>query len=194
MAPPDNIDEMASAELRALVVALLGKVTDLQRTVAAQRDEIARLKGLKGPPSIKPCAMEQATSAAPKGRFSGRKSRGKKPTPRVAIEDRVLAVDIPAGSRFKGYQDFVVQDLVLCPQVIRFRRERWVRADGRTVIAPLPSGINGHFGPELRRFVLMQYHRALVSVLPFRELSVPLGKELEVARICASFRRHFPQP
>ena len=61
MAPPDNIDEMASAELRALVVALLGKVTDLQRTVAAQRDEIARLKGLKGPPSIKPSGMEQAT-------------------------------------------------------------------------------------------------------------------------------------
>jgi hypothetical protein len=163
MAPPGNIADLSNAELRALVVALLGKVTDLERTVSAQRDEIARLKGLKGRPSIKPSGMEQATSAAPKG-LSGRKGRGKKPTPRVAIEDRVIAVEIPVGSRFKGYQDFVVHDLVICPQVIRFRRERWVTAEGRTVIAPLPAGISGHFGPELRRFVLMQYHQGQVTV------------------------------
>jgi hypothetical protein len=30
--------------------------------------------------------------------------------------------------------------------------------------APLPAGISGHFGPELRRFVLMQYHQAQVTV------------------------------
>lgn len=135
MVPPGNIDNLSSADLRDLVVALLGKVTDLQQTVAAQRDEIARLKGLKGPPSIKPSGMERATSTVPKV-SGGRKGRGKKPMSRVAVEDRVHAADIPVGSRFKGYQDFVVQDLVLCPQVIRFRRERWVTAKGQTVIAP----------------------------------------------------------
>ncbi len=31
-------------------------------------------------------------------------------------------------------------------------------------MAPLPSGIRGHFGPELRRFVLMQYHQGQVTV------------------------------
>ena len=31
--------------------------------------------------------------------------------------------------------------------------------DGRTIPAPLPQGLAGHFGPELRRFVLMQYHQ-----------------------------------
>ena len=30
--------------------------------------------------------------------------------------------------------------------------------------APLPAGITGHFGPELRRFVLAQYHQAQVTV------------------------------
>jgi hypothetical protein len=163
MVPPDNIEDLSDAALRTLVVALLGRVTDLERTVSAQRDEIARLKGLKGPPSIKPSGMERATSGVSKG-DGGRKGRGRKPLPRVAVEDRVLAADIPAGSRFKGYQDFLVQDLVLCPQVIRFRRERWVTAEGQTVIAPLPAGIDGHFGPELRRFVLMQYHQGQVTV------------------------------
>ena len=49
MAPPGNIDELSTAELRALVVKLFEVVTDLERTVAAQREEIARLKGLKDP-------------------------------------------------------------------------------------------------------------------------------------------------
>ena len=32
------------------------------------------------------------------------------------------------------------------------------------MIAPLPDGIDGHFGPELRRFVLAQYHQGQVTV------------------------------
>ena len=31
--------------------------------------------------------------------------------------------------------------------------------------APLPEGTHGHFGPNLRRFVLMQYHQGQ-STLP----------------------------
>ena len=30
--------------------------------------------------------------------------------------------------------------------------------------APLPAGIDGHFGPELRRFVLAQYHQGQMTV------------------------------
>src|SRR4051794_41376021 len=63
-----------------------------------------------------------------------------------------------------SYEDFLVQDLVLRPHVLRLRRERWLTPDGRTVIAPMPVGVVGHFGPELRRFVLAQYHQGQVTV------------------------------
>jgi hypothetical protein len=53
---------------------------------------------------------------------------------------------------------------VLRPHVIRFCRERWLRPDGRTVIAPLPADVRGHFGAELRRFVLVQHHQGQVTV------------------------------
>ena len=163
MSPPNDLDALSAADLKALVLALLGEVTALKQVVAEQRAEIARLKGLKGPPSIKPSGMEQASELKSRSGGGKRRGRGAKRV-RVAIEDRVLTVAVPAGSRFKGHESFFVQDLELRPTAIRFRRERWVTPDGRTVVAPLPSGIDGHFGPALRRFVLAQYHQGQVTV------------------------------
>ena len=57
-----------------------------------------------------------------------------------------------------------MQDLVLHARVIRYRRERWVSPGGQSVLAPLPAGVSGHFGPELRRFVLAQHHQGQVTV------------------------------
>src|SRR5215203_3983161 len=161
MASPGDLDALSPTELKALVLELLGKVAALEQTVTAQRAEIARLKGLKGRPALKPSGMEKASEAKapslPKGR------RGPV-TPRVAVEDQVIAATVPPGSRFKGYADFVLQDLVLRARCIRCRRERWLTPDGRLIVAPLPSGVDGHFGPELRRFVLAQYHQGQVTL------------------------------
>jgi hypothetical protein len=80
--------------------------------VVAQRDEIARLKGLKRCPSIKPSGMEKGTEPKSGGKRSKRRRRGKV-TPRVAPVTEVLRVAHPAGSQFKGYQPYQVQDLVI---------------------------------------------------------------------------------
>ena len=142
MVPPADPDALSPAELKALAGALLGKVAELERTVAAQREEIVRLKGLKGRPLIKPSGMEQATRPKPPRGRGGRR-RGKV-VPRVAVEERVIRATVPPGSRFRGYQDFLVQDLVLRTEAVRYRRERWLTPEGQLVALLQGSAVWTH--------------------------------------------------
>lgn len=107
--------------------------------------------------------MDKGTEPAKRDKSKKRPGRGKI-RPRVIVEDQTLSAAVPPGSRFKGYVCYLVQDLVLTVRAIRYRRERWVTPDGQTIIAPLPEGIDGHFGPELRRFILMLYHQGQTTL------------------------------
>jgi hypothetical protein len=163
MSAPEKLtlSGLSRGALEALAERLLAENAALQQAIAELRAEVAQLKGVKGRPKVKPSGLDKGTEPRPAEK--GRRRGGKADRLTIA-EERILAAEVPAGSRFKGYEDFVVQDLVLRPHVIRLRRERWLTPDGRTITAPMPAGIVGHFGPELRRFVLFQYHQGQVTV------------------------------
>ncbi|MGD0109910.1 MAG: hypothetical protein ABSC06_38700 [Rhodopila sp.] len=112
MKPPAELDSLTPVQLKELVVGLLSEMADLRQTVGELRAEIARLKGLKGPPGIKPSGMDKATEPAKPDRPGNRPRRGKI-RPRVSIVDRVLKAAVPPGSRFRGYETYQVQELVL---------------------------------------------------------------------------------
>jgi hypothetical protein len=65
MVPLANLDDLSHTELKNLVVTLFEQVAELRRTIAAQADEIARLKGGPRRPNIKPSGMEKATEPKP---------------------------------------------------------------------------------------------------------------------------------
>jgi hypothetical protein len=177
--PPPSLSGLSRTELEALLIEVFGEIVALKQTNSELREEIARLKGLKGRPDIKPSGMDKGTGPSKPDSREKRRGRGKV-TPRVTVEDRVVKATIPEGSVFKGHEPFLVQDLVISVSATCYRRERWVAPDGRVILAPLPEGIVGHFGPELRRFVLMHYHQGQ-STLPrlvalLRSLGVSISK------------------
>src|ERR671929_349850 len=158
-----SLSGLPRGELEALAERLLAENDALRRAIAELKAEVATLKGVKGRPKLKPSGMEKGAGSEPGATNRGRGGRGK--ADRLTVhEERVVEADVPVGSRFKGYEDFLVQDLVLRPHVVRLRRERWLTPDGRTVTAPMPAGVVGHFGPALRRFVPAQYHQGQVTV------------------------------
>ncbi|MDO9714489.1 IS66 family transposase, partial [Paracraurococcus lichenis] len=156
-------------------------------------EEIARLKGLKGRPVIKPSGMDQATEPTPPRGGKSRRRRGKV-TLLVPVQERVLPATAPSGSQFRGYQDFLVQDLVLRTEAVRYRRERWLTPAGQLIVAPLPGGVDGHFGPELRRYVLAQYHQGQTTVsrlvAQLRAVGIAISKR-QVVRLLIADQQAF---
>ena len=176
---PRDVEALNLEDLRILVEQLREKISEQGAQIAGLREELARLKGLKGRPKLKPSGMEKQAKArdkAKQGRKQAKRKRGAKKL--MVDEDRVIATPHPAGSVFKGYEDYVVQDVVLKPLVVRYRRERWTTPEGRSLVAPLPAGVRGHFGPELRRFVLAAYHQGQSTVERLLALICGIGVEI----------------
>jgi len=177
--PPPALSELNRSELEVLLVKQFEDISVLKQLVSELREEIARLKGLKGRPNIKPSGMDKGTEAAKLAPKEKRLGRGKV-APRVAIGEEIITIEAPPGSRFKGHEPYLVQDLVISVRATCYQRERWITPDGRLMLAPLPEGIAGHFGPELRRFVLVQYHQGqttLPRLLAFlRSVGVSISK------------------
>ena len=154
------------SQLRESVAELKVELAVKDGKIQEQAEEIARLKGLPPRPKFKskPSGMETATSkplGGKKGRKPGRGSKRDRLT--VTAEVKLKVSDVPPGSRFKGYEDVTVQDLVVQVGVIRYRRERWETPDGQRIVADMPSGVMGGFGPQLRQFIAAAHFQGQVT-------------------------------
>src|SRR5580658_9632380 len=131
---PDSLERLTPSELIGVVRDLIGEVTRLRSEneklgVAfaklkvehqAVKDELARLKHLPPRPPQKPSGMDRATDrpdSQAKGCKGGRATerRGSNLDKLTVTRTVVVEVEAPAGSRRKGYEDIVVQDVVLNP-------------------------------------------------------------------------------
>ena len=115
MAESSRIDGLGLEELKSLLVQVLKDNARLGAQNVELRDEIARLKDLKGRPTIKPgkpSGMQASTQPGAKtGRKKGRRG-SKRAKLKIDATTIIEAQDVPADARFKGYEEFVAQDLI----------------------------------------------------------------------------------
>ena len=131
------------------------------------KDEIARLKSQPPRPNIKPSSLEKKkprkTRSSRKKR-PGSEKRSKTAELKIHKTKPIEPEKIPAGSDFRCYKDFVVQDIIICSCNTRFRLKVYETPDGGYVAGKLPAYLNGkHFGPTLIRFILYQYYQCHVT-------------------------------
>lgn len=155
--------------LLALLEQFAERIQQQDEEIAYLKDEINILKGEKKRPQFKPSKMDQNSHSGsddppPKGgspkKRAGSNKRSKKKTLKIHQTKKIAPDEsIPEGSRFKGYREFVVQELVIEAQNTCYQLERWLTPEGKYLTGKLPENINNqHFGPKLKSYILYQHH------------------------------------
>ncbi len=163
-----QILKMAEDEESPIISELIDYIKQQGDMIQKLKDELAELKGQKAKPKIKPSNLDKKTAIKRKN-TQGKKRPGsqkRSKTKQLEInEDKIVQPDlIPAGSEFKGYQDFIVQDLIIGNWNIRYRRARYKTPNGDYIIGGLPDHVSqNHFGSTLTAFILYQYYHGHVT-------------------------------
>jgi hypothetical protein len=181
------LPDISESESTPLVRHLLDLLQQQQAIIQQLRDEIARLKGLKTRPLIAPSPLEVSPRPPrePGQKRPGSAKRLKTALLTITNDEVVPLADPPPGSVFKGYEDFVVQDLLIRPKVVRYRRERWLTPDGQNLVAELPADVrpDSHFGPTLIAFIIHQYHYQHVTQPLLWEQLDQLGIDISTGQL-----------
>jgi Transposase IS66 family len=198
-----ELPEIRSEERTPVVEALLGiirqladRVAELERSHQELHDEIARSKGHKTRPDIKPSLLN---TPKPDGGTGAGRRRGKPTRPKTAeltIHDTVaLQLDtVPVGATLHGYEAFVVQDLIIESFNTKYERARYDLAAGGSVLAPFPAGVlpieGGHFGACLVAYIMDQYHQAGVTEPLLLEQLWEYGIDMSVGQLHRLLTEH----
>src|SRR6266850_272185 len=192
-----DLSSIADERARELVQQLLNVLEDVMAALrAAQaenqrlRDELNRLKGEQGAPTIKP----NTPQPPPKNHSSEQERRQPKTwskrrkTDRISIDRaQVVEVDragLPPDAVCKGYEDVVVQDVIFRTDNVLFHKEKFYSpSQHQTYLASLPPGYRGQCGPGLKSLALVFYFGAQMSEPKVAELLRSVGVQISDGQV-----------
>jgi hypothetical protein len=196
-----DLDQIQDVErAKGAIIGLLNLVEDLQATVRQLqtenqrlRDEVNHLKGEQGKPDIKPNRRGQQlgpgnnhSSEAERRKPQAWRKRSKLAQIQIDREE-VLTVDqaqLPADAEFKGYEDSVVQDVVIHTDNVLFHKEKYYSpSERRTYLAAVPPGYTGQFGPGIKALALVQYFACNMAEPKILEFFTNVGIHLSAGEL-----------
>ncbi len=176
-----KLPELSGEDLSDRETLLLQLLREREECIQELSEQIARLKGEKGKPKIKPSRLEPEKKApeqqegteedAPQKKQTKKKRPGsekRQKTAKLIIhETKVIqpTEQISPDAEFKGYQDYTVQELNIGAHNICYRLAIWKTPTGEYLKGKLPEKVRelGHFGVMLRSYLLYQYHHCHVT-------------------------------
>jgi len=173
-----------------LVEKLSADMRDLQVENQRLRDEVNRLKGEQGKPNIKGNTPKPPPNnhSSENERHQSRQRHKKSKNAKIQI-DRKQVVDVdpsvlPKDAKFKGYEDVVVQDILLQTDNILFHKQKYYSASTRmTYLAELPRGYEGQFGPGIKALTLAFYYGIGTSEPKIQEFFENVGIQISAGEI-----------
>ena len=173
-----------------LVEKLSADMRDLQVENQRLRDEVNRLKGEQGKPNIKGNTPKPPPTdhSSENERHQSRQRHKKSKKAEIRIDrEQVVEVDpsvLPKDAKFKGYEDVVVQDILLHTDNIRFHKRKYYSASTRmTYLAELPRGYEGQFGPGIKALTLAFYYGIGTSEPKIQEFFENVGIQISAGEI-----------
>jgi regulator of replication initiation timing len=164
--------EIADESLRRTVSILLNLIEQLQAETKELRsenqrlkDENNRLKGEQGKPEVKANGAKklkenyssETERKAPKKHIKSSKNALVKVDREKILE--YPEAELPFDAEFKGYEEVIVQDILLKTDNVLFRKQKYYSPSEKKIyLAPLPSGYDGEFGPGVKALVTSLYY------------------------------------
>jgi hypothetical protein len=162
-------------------------IQQMAEQIQQLKDEIARLKNQPPRPKMKPSRLEKDRSKkhkSSKGKRPGSEKRQKTSQLKIHKVQVIEPENIPPGSVFKYYKDWVVQDLKVEPFNIRYRLKVYETPGGGYAMGQLPPNLQGrHYGPPLIQFVLYQHYHCHVTQPLLLEQLHEMGVDISAGQL-----------
>jgi hypothetical protein len=141
------------------------KVKGLESENQRLKDENNRLKGEQGQPDIKAKnkkGFEKKHSSEQERKTPKQHSKSRK-NQTIKIDREQILEDpqdqLPEDAQFKGYEEVIIQDIILATDNVLFRKEKYYSAlERKTYLAELPCGYKGEFGAGIKTLVISLYY------------------------------------
>lgn len=126
-------------------------------------------------------------------RYKKRKRTPKLPEIQIDREEK-CAVDtkqLPKDAQFKGYEDKVVQDLIIKTDNVRFKREIYYSASmKKTWLGKIPVGYEGDFGPHINSHIISMKYVNNMSIPKINEFLKNFGVLISGSYISDRLTKH----
>ena len=145
-------------EKNETVLGLLEHIKVRDERIAALETELARLKKLPKKPKLKASNIGKKDKSISKKKSAKGKKLQKSKELKIHKTITLTPLDLPPDAKLHSSHEYVIQDIKINLINTKYIREIYKTSDGKYLYASLPKHLKGHYGSEVRRYILYQHY------------------------------------